>query len=117
MGIIYKILSNEIIEALGWTLIHSLWQGALVAILLGVIMLITNRFTSSTRYFLAVVASLFMLIYPVYTFIKNYNPKQNPVETAFVSRSVEQFSTYESQIARKNINSSTTEGQNFKLKV
>ena len=36
MEFIYKILSNEIIEALGWTLIHSLWQGALVAILLGV---------------------------------------------------------------------------------
>jgi beta-lactamase regulating signal transducer with metallopeptidase domain/uncharacterized protein YjbI with pentapeptide repeats len=75
MSLLYRILSDKIIEALGLTIIHSLWQGALIAIVLGILMLFTRKFTSATRYILSVTALAFMLICPVYTFIKNYNPE------------------------------------------
>ena len=75
MNLIYRILSDNIIEALGLTIIHSLWQGALIAMVLGMLMFFTRKFTSVTRYFISVVALVFMLICPVYTFIKNYNPE------------------------------------------
>ncbi len=75
MNLIYRILSDKIIEALGLTIIHSLWQGALIAMVLGILMFFTRKFTSVTRYFLSVTALAFMLICPVYTFIKNYNPE------------------------------------------
>jgi uncharacterized protein YjbI with pentapeptide repeats/beta-lactamase regulating signal transducer with metallopeptidase domain len=82
MNLIYRILSNSIIEALGLAIIHSLWQGTLIALLLGILMFFTRKFTSVTRYLMAVTALLFMLACPVYTFIKNYNPEpavNNPV--------------------------------------
>jgi len=86
MNLIYRIMSDDIIEALGLTLIHSLWQGALIALVLGILMLATRKFTSVTRYFLAVAASLFMLICPVYTFIKNYNPDRQGKNSAYVNQ-------------------------------
>ncbi len=97
MNFIFKILSNDIVEALGLTIVHSLWQGALIAILLGIFMLATNRFTSGTRYILAVTASLFMLICPVYTFIKNYNPQTRHINTTAIVISSESETLYDSQ--------------------
>jgi uncharacterized protein YjbI with pentapeptide repeats/beta-lactamase regulating signal transducer with metallopeptidase domain len=86
MNLIYRIMSDDIIEALGLTLIHSLWQGALIALVLGILMLATRKFTSVTRYFLAVAASLFMLICPAYTFIKNYSPDRQGKNSAYVNQ-------------------------------
>ena len=104
MDFIFKILSNDIIEALGLTIVHSLWQGALIAIVLGILMLATHKFTSGTRYILAVAASLFMLICPVYTFIKNYNPESKYENAAAIAKSSESPVLYESQTmeAEKN---------------
>jgi bla regulator protein BlaR1 len=98
MDFISKILSNEIIEALGLTILHSLWQGALIAILLGIFMLATNKFTSGTRYILAVTASLFMLICPVYTFVKNYNPGTKYKHTTTLAESSESATVHEYNI-------------------
>jgi bla regulator protein BlaR1 len=98
MDFISKILSNEIIEALGLTILHSLWLGALIAILLGIFMLATNKFTSGTRYILAVTASLFMLICPVYTFVKNYNPGTKYKHTTTLAESSESATVHEYNI-------------------
>ena len=98
MNFIFKILSNDIIETLGLTIVHSLWQGALIAIVLGILMLATNKFTSGTRYILAVTASLFMLICPVYTFIKNYNPETKYKNVTAIAKSSESGTLYESQV-------------------
>jgi uncharacterized protein YjbI with pentapeptide repeats/beta-lactamase regulating signal transducer with metallopeptidase domain len=97
MNFIFNILSDDIIEVLGLTIVHSLWQGALIAIFLGILMLATNKFTSSTRYIMAITASLFMLICPVYTFIKNYNPETKYKYTTAVAKSSDSGTLYESQ--------------------
>ncbi len=104
MNFLFKILSNEIIEALGLTLVHSLWQGALIAIVLGILMLATRKFTSGTRYIFAVTASLFMLICPVYTFIKTYNPESKYENSAAVAESSEVPAKYESQTMKTERN-------------
>jgi hypothetical protein len=36
---IQNIFSEELIQAVGWTMIHSLWQGFAVAILMGIAMI------------------------------------------------------------------------------
>jgi len=36
---IQNIFSEELIQAIGWTMIHSLWQGFAVAILMGIVMI------------------------------------------------------------------------------
>ena len=53
------IFSEEIIHALGWALIHSLWQGAIVALLLAIVLLFFRKSSSKFRYRLSV-SSLFL---------------------------------------------------------
>jgi uncharacterized protein YjbI with pentapeptide repeats/beta-lactamase regulating signal transducer with metallopeptidase domain len=115
MDLIFKILSNEIIEALGLTILHSLWQGALIAILLGIFMLATNKFTSGTRYILAVTASLFMIICPVYTFVKNYNPGTKHKYTTALAESPESATVYEYSITEAYENKIASDKNIFRL--
>src|SRR5690606_32200412 len=56
-------------HALGWTLIHSIWQGSLVALVLGLLFWILHRQSAQVRYFLALSAMLLVLIMSVGTFI------------------------------------------------
>ena len=72
MNFITTFFSAELINAIGWTLFHSLWQAAVVAILLGGLMIIMRRFTSHTRYKIEVGALFFMLTISVITFIHSY---------------------------------------------
>jgi bla regulator protein BlaR1 len=115
MNLIFKILSDDIIEALGLTIVHSLWQGALIAILLGILMLATNKFTSGTRYILAVTASLFMLICPVYTFIKNYNPETKYQNATAIAKNSDSGTLYESQITQEEENTIIADKNVFSL--
>ena len=48
------ILNPHTIEALGWTLLHSLWQGAVFAILLALILIALRSYTAQSRYVVAV---------------------------------------------------------------
>lgn len=67
----------ELLRALGWTLLHSLWQGAVIAALLFVVNLFVKR--SEVRYVLACVALLLMLVAPAVTFALLYDKPDVPV--------------------------------------
>jgi beta-lactamase regulating signal transducer with metallopeptidase domain len=57
------LFNDEIMQALCWTLIHSLWQGLLLAIIGGTVILATKRSSSVVRYnSLSVLFSLFVLV-------------------------------------------------------
>ena len=56
------------VEALGWTLLHFLWQGALLACVLAVLQAAFKRATPQVRYLLAAGTLLAMLLAPVVTF-------------------------------------------------
>ncbi|MDX5480460.1 MAG: hypothetical protein LPK07_02125, partial [Hymenobacteraceae bacterium] len=60
--------SETLVEAMGWTLLHSLWQGALVALLLGLLLLLIHRHTASTRYTVAGGAMLLQVLLSAGTF-------------------------------------------------
>ena len=51
---IEQILSPELLQALGWTLVHSLWQAALFALLLGVAFLLLRKYSARIRYMTAI---------------------------------------------------------------
>src|SRR5216683_2413995 len=61
------LLGKPIFQALGWTLIHFIWEGALVAILYASVSLLLRRSTANVRYAAACVAMLMMLIAPAVT--------------------------------------------------
>src|SRR5262249_21759238 len=56
-------------QALGWTLIHFLWQGAIVAIALACVLLLLRRKAPTTRYAAGCAAMMLMLLFAGATFI------------------------------------------------
>ena len=59
-------ISPELLQALGWTLLHFVWQGAGLAALFAVANTLCRRAT--TRYALAVITLVLMMAAPVITF-------------------------------------------------
>ena len=48
------IFSPQSVEALGWTLLHSLWQGGVFAILLVLILIVLRSYSAQSRYVVSV---------------------------------------------------------------
>ncbi|MBV9209552.1 MAG: energy transducer TonB, partial [Acidobacteria bacterium] len=61
------LLSQPIFQALGWALIHFIWQGALVALLYASLRVMLRHRASNVRYAVACGALLLMLGLPVAT--------------------------------------------------
>lgn len=66
---IEQILAPDIMYALGWALIHSLWQGAMLAILLALAFLIFRKASSSFRYRLSLASLTLVFMFFIGTFI------------------------------------------------
>lgn len=71
------ISTDEIIQALNWTLIHSLWQGMILSVVAGSIVFFTKRSSPLLRYNLLTAAVLVFVIAVASTFsIQIINTKQ-----------------------------------------
>ena len=62
-------MSRSLIESLGWTLVHFLWQGALLAAALSVMDMALAKARAAARYTAACAALALMLIVPAGTFL------------------------------------------------
>jgi beta-lactamase regulating signal transducer with metallopeptidase domain len=62
-------LNVPLFERLGWTLVHSVWQCALVAAVLALLLGAHRRASSSTKYMASCAAMLLSLLGPVATFV------------------------------------------------
>lgn len=71
---IQETLSQELINAMGWTLIHSIWQGGLIALGLGILFWILHRHPAQVRYLSALSALFLMFITSVGTFFYFLDP-------------------------------------------
>ncbi len=72
MATLNSWLSMDVMHALGWTLIHSLWQCLGLAALAAILMAFSRR--PSTRYLVAAAALVAMLMVPVATFLVLMKP-------------------------------------------
>lgn len=68
-------ISPELLQALGWTLLHFVWQGAALAALFALANTLCHRAT--TRYALAVITLVLMMAAPVITFTE-LTQQKNP---------------------------------------
>lgn len=73
MEFINQFISDEIIQALGWAVLHSLWQAFAVALLLALAMLGLQKHTAQVRYTAAYVALIIAFGLTIVTFYKIYN--------------------------------------------
>jgi beta-lactamase regulating signal transducer with metallopeptidase domain len=74
MSLLFQ-LSPEIITALCWTLIHSLWQGCILAMLAGGIIMFTKNAKATVRYYLLLTVFFSFPITAVITFFTALNNK------------------------------------------
>ena len=63
-------LTGPLVEAVGWALVHSLWQGALVAALLASANVFLRRRSAEARYAAASAALGVLLLLPAGTFLR-----------------------------------------------
>lgn len=70
---ITNLFSNQLVTALSSTLIHSLWQGALLSAVTGLIMTGTRKSSAARRYNLLVGAMALFAVAVLSTFIFEYN--------------------------------------------
>ncbi|MCK8501522.1 M56 family metallopeptidase [Myxococcus fulvus] len=64
-------MSSLVMESLGWALVHSLWQGALVAVGLAAALLTVGRHAANARYALACGALVLAVALPVATGVRH----------------------------------------------
>src|SRR5258705_421895 len=67
-------------HALGWALVHFLWQGAVLAVLLGTTLALTRPRAARTRYALALLTLGAMLVVPITTAVRLYAPVTAPID-------------------------------------
>ena len=70
----HQILPDALVQAGGWTILHSLWQGALITLLLAFILGRTRDRSPALRYHLSVGALFLLLGAVLITFFQYYEP-------------------------------------------
>src|SRR5947207_897272 len=76
------LLQSPEIKLLGWSLIHFLWQGAIVAALLAAALPLMRRHTANARYLVACAALLLMAACPVVTWTILSSQSSGPMPAA-----------------------------------
>jgi beta-lactamase regulating signal transducer with metallopeptidase domain len=71
MNMMQDIFSEQFVYSLGWTLLHSLWQGVLIGLLVSLAMVLLHKYTARIRYFinslsLIVFAALALITFTTY---------------------------------------------------
>jgi beta-lactamase regulating signal transducer with metallopeptidase domain len=81
MQTLQNILSQEMVQKLGWTLIHFIWQGAVIALLCAIVLRLMRKSSSNLRYTTAFIAMAIMVAAPMVTIrmIHISVPGANPV--------------------------------------
>ncbi len=69
MKTLNEIFSTTFTDALGWTLFHSLWQGALIAFALYIFLMIFRKTRANIKYFVSLSALISIFVIAVITFI------------------------------------------------
>ena len=72
--LLQEIQGTPLLRAMSWTLIHSLWEGLLFALVAGIIIIATKRSSSSLRYNLLACLFFLFLFFASYTFIREWKP-------------------------------------------
>ena len=60
---------NPLVETFGWTLMHSLWELAAIAMLAGLLLIIMRRASANSRYWICCAAMALMAATPVVTLV------------------------------------------------
>ena len=66
---LFRFAEHPLVNALGWALVHFVWQGALIGVVAYLVLRGMRPLQASTRYLVAVIALAALLVTPVATFV------------------------------------------------
>lgn len=98
---------SDLIQAFNWTLIHSLWQGLILAVLTGLVLWLTQKSRPALRYNLLVGLMLLFMVANVVTFCLAFQisaPKQSSATTLIFLNNVPQKAINESLMTVSQLN-------------
>ncbi len=78
MDILENILSQGVVQKLGWTLLHSIWQGGVVALLLVILLRVLRKSSANLRYVIACLGLAVIVLLPAVTFYVVSAPAKIP---------------------------------------
>ena len=64
-----QLAEHPLVNALGWTLLHFVWQGALIGLITYLILRVVRPSLASTRYLISVAALGLVLVAPIVSFV------------------------------------------------
>lgn len=76
MNFLYQLFSEDLIYALGWTVLHSFWQALAIGLLMAVGMMFLQQKSAKLRYELAAFSLFLVLISSLTTFLVYYETAQ-----------------------------------------
>ncbi|MCF8398916.1 MAG: M56 family metallopeptidase [Bacteroidales bacterium] len=86
MESILDLLPEGLMEAIAWTLLHSLWQGLVIALMLVLVLLILRKAVSLKRYYFLITAFVLFLAGSIFTFLQCYRSESNAVNKSFAGK-------------------------------
>ncbi|MGM0586877.1 MAG: M56 family metallopeptidase [Bacteroidota bacterium] len=78
-------MMHPIVDALGWTLVHFIWQGLLIGSIVYIILSLMRNQRASTRYLVLFAGMIFMVAAPIRTFIDIYETTDQAVESPAIN--------------------------------
>lgn len=81
MELISQLISNDIISAIGWTLINITWQGSIIAFLLWIFLKIFNKSSAQFKYSISILSLATIVALSVYNFYDSYQTTTMAVAT------------------------------------
>lgn len=99
MNWIQQFIPTQLIDVLGWTLIHSLWQGASLAILLAIVLIFLRRNSSKVRYFIAASALFTLTLAAVITFVSLYQSENYQAQVSTLTQTPPSIASGKSSLA------------------
>lgn len=85
MNLLDTLSTSQAIQTFGWILLHSLWQGIVLAVFLKAALNLPKKVSANTRYLIACLTLVLMLLLPVATALRGNAEKYDvdSRETAF----------------------------------
>jgi len=85
MSAIESILTGPLVQAIGWALLHLVWQGVLVAAILAATLALLQRQTANARYLASCGALILLVALGIVTGYRAYDPGVAPTLPAVVT--------------------------------
>jgi beta-lactamase regulating signal transducer with metallopeptidase domain/HEAT repeat protein len=95
-------------QALGWALVHFLWQGAALAVLLALALAVTRQTAARTRYALSLATLAAMLVLPIVTAARLHRTQPPPAAIAIAETGVAPIATRYDESGADNAPAVTT---------